>query len=96
MRHETRSKITDQRSAIQEPEYRALEQIVAEAEAAGVPVLRLGPAGILEIDSPRPIDAIGGGGGCARKAQNEGDLERAVAGRLNGPDGHSRKTNYSF
>lgn len=37
---------------LKEPEYRALEQIVADAEAAGVPVVALGPAGIIEITGP--------------------------------------------
>jgi len=41
------------RRFVLEPEYRALEQIVADAESAGVPVFALGPAGIIEIQ-PTP------------------------------------------
>lgn len=40
-----------------EPELRALEQIVAEAAAAGRDVVVLGPAGILEITENRTTES---------------------------------------
>jgi len=45
------------------PEYRTLQQIVAEALAQGIPVCVLGPAGILEIQPGRvrSIDPAGPG-----------------------------------
>jgi hypothetical protein len=48
------------RRHVKEPEYRALEQIVADAEAAGVPILVLGPSGILEIQPPWPPQVVVG------------------------------------
>ena len=38
------------------PEYRSLEQIVAEAEAEGRQVVVLGPAGILEVTANGTAD----------------------------------------
>lgn len=40
------------------PEYRALDEIVADAESAGVPVVAIGPAGILEIQPPWPVNVV--------------------------------------
>jgi hypothetical protein len=37
------------RRFVRAPEYRALEQIVADAQRAGRPVIALGPAGFVEI-----------------------------------------------
>lgn len=49
MRAEARARRRPPRRNLKTPEYRALDQIVAEAEAAGNIPVAIGPAGILEI-----------------------------------------------
>jgi hypothetical protein len=49
------SPVNDRRRNVREPEFRALEQIVADADRAGRQVVVLGPAGILEV-TPDPSE----------------------------------------